>query len=292
MDKYDNFGGPAPGQGVDPYRSRAVLPPRQPQKGFRELRLRRPHPALEPFIASHYLCAWDEPGGQEDSMNVLFAPTVNLATTLSGVTVRGVRRTTRHAPKEGRLGVLLGTSFRPGAFRLFSERSTAAVNDTYSPLTAMLGPSGEAIAAELFDLVEDEDAYYDAIESILIDCHPDVDSGYELVSQAEAAIRASGPGASVEEIADQTSVSVRTLQRAFVEYVGVGPKWVLRRYRVQEASERIASGDHEGLLSLAHDLGYFDQAHLARDFRVETGFSPRAYERAIRSLSGASGDGE
>jgi transcriptional regulator GlxA family with amidase domain len=96
---------------------------------------------------------------------------------------------------------------------------------------------------------------------------------------------ASSPGVSVEEIAAQQAVSVRTLQRAFHQYVGVSPKWVLRRIRMWEAVDRIAEGRYESFASLAHELGYFDQSHFAHDFRNQTGFWPRRYERAVGSAA-------
>ena len=38
-------------------------------------------------------------------------------------------------------------------------------------------------------------------------------------------------------------------------------------------------GDHVDLGFLARDLGYFDQAHFARDFRAAVGRPPAAYAR-------------
>ena len=46
---------------------------------------------------------------------------------------------------------------------------------------------------------------------------------------------------------------------------------------VDEAVERLDQGDHIDLGFLARDLGYFDQAHFARDFRSAVGRPPTAY---------------
>jgi AraC-like DNA-binding protein len=84
----------------------------------------------------------------------------------------------------------------------------------------------------------------------------------------------------VAELAARHGVSQRTLQRLFRDHVGVGPKWVLKRYRMHEAAERIAAGEADDLGRLALDLGYFDQAHFTRDFGAQIGRSPAAYARA------------
>jgi AraC-like DNA-binding protein len=81
----------------------------------------------------------------------------------------------------------------------------------------------------------------------------------------------------VADVAAAHGVSVRTLQRLFRAHVGVTPKWVLQRYRLHEAAERIAFGEATDLAALAQDLGYFDQAHFGNDFRRYVGVPPTAY---------------
>jgi AraC-like DNA-binding protein len=72
-------------------------------------------------------------------------------------------------------------------------------------------------------------------------------------------------------------VKLRALQRLFRRHVGVSPKWVIRRARVQEAAERVARGERVVWASLASELGSFDQAHLIRDFRAQVGQTPAVY---------------
>ena len=76
------------------------------------------------------------------------------------------------------------------------------------------------------------------------------------------------------------------MQRRFHDYVGVSPKWVIQRYRLQDAAYLLSSGTGAHLAQLADELGYFDQAHLTRDFRRIFGVSPALYLR----MQGALGD--
>ena len=85
----------------------------------------------------------------------------------------------------------------------------------------------------------------------------------------------------VGDVASQFNLGKRTLQRLFDRYVGVGPKWVIRRYRL-EAAERLGEDKTVNLPSMALDLGYFDQAHFIRDFKDLVGVAPSEYARNAR----------
>ena len=74
-----------------------------------------------------------------------------------------------------------------------------------------------------------------------------------------------------------SGLTARSLQRLFAEYVGVSPKWVMRRARLHEAAQRASGGEPIDWAELAADLGYADQAHLSRDFTATLGVSPTKY---------------
>jgi AraC-like DNA-binding protein len=70
---------------------------------------------------------------------------------------------------------------------------------------------------------------------------------------------------------------IRKLQRLFRRYVGVGPKWVLRRYRLHDGAELLARGEVSELAELSLALGYFDQAHFSHEFKEQIGLTPAEY---------------
>jgi AraC-like DNA-binding protein len=84
----------------------------------------------------------------------------------------------------------------------------------------------------------------------------------------------------VDQLSASSGMTPRTLQRLFADYVGVSPKWVMRRARLHEAAERADSGEPVDWALLASDLGYADQAHLTRDFTVTIGVPPSRYAAA------------
>ncbi len=80
----------------------------------------------------------------------------------------------------------------------------------------------------------------------------------------------------LEQVCAASGLGARALQRAFSRYVGISPKSVLQRYRLLEASEQLRGPRPPSLAALATSLGYADQAHFARDFKVTVGRSPGA----------------
>jgi AraC-like DNA-binding protein len=81
----------------------------------------------------------------------------------------------------------------------------------------------------------------------------------------------------VDDVVRFAGASKRTLERLFREYVGVGPKWVIQRYRLHEAAEFAARCKRQDWAELAARLGYADQAHFIRDFTRFVGQSPTRY---------------
>ena len=83
----------------------------------------------------------------------------------------------------------------------------------------------------------------------------------------------------VAQLAERTGRTVRALERMFRTHLGVAPKAVLRRFRVQEAALRLADGGDVDFAALATALGYFDQAHFTRDFKAQVGTTPAHYAK-------------
>jgi AraC-like DNA-binding protein len=107
----------------------------------------------------------------------------------------------------------------------------------------------------------------------------------ETVVQLNAIVAEIVADRSITRVADLVTrygIGERRLQRMFGEYVGIGPKWVIQRYRLIEAAERLGDGDVFDSARLAQELGYFDQAHFIRDFRRIVGRPPADYARSAQ----------
>ncbi|MFI5956116.1 helix-turn-helix domain-containing protein [Cryptosporangium sp. NPDC051539] len=89
-----------------------------------------------------------------------------------------------------------------------------------------------------------------------------------------------GGSATVAEAAGAVGWSVRRLSGRFGAELGVPPKTAAKIARFDRARRRLAvplSGPGFGLAELAVSCGYYDQAHLARDFRELAGVPPSSW---------------
>jgi AraC-like DNA-binding protein len=101
------------------------------------------------------------------------------------------------------------------------------------------------------------------------------------VRQAWRLLLASGGVSNVSALAAETGWSDRHLRSRFREETGLTPKTAARVIRFDRARRRLqaqaTSGQQPSLASLAADHGYYDQAHLAREFRELAGCAPSVW---------------
>ena len=71
---------------------------------------------------------------------------------------------------------------------------------------------------------------------------------------------------------DDPGLTRRSVQRHVSQVTGLTANQIRQIVRARTAAERLQRG--EPILDVAHDLGYADQAHLTRDLRRMTGFTP------------------
>jgi len=79
----------------------------------------------------------------------------------------------------------------------------------------------------------------------------------------------------VNELAKQLGSNIRTIERIFLDRVGLTPKKFIRLIRFQYALQKIQRNDSfTNLADLAYDCGYTDQSHLIKDFKSFSHRSP------------------
>lgn len=184
----------------------------------------------------------------------------------------------------GRVSVL-GIRFRPyGAAAVLNE-----------PQSALLG---QTIGV---------DAVSPSLARTLASLRNRVGTAGEAVDLAQAAIRAGARDAridaSVRRIADEivarrgvvstsclaraAGLSLRQMQRRFLDLVGIPPKRLARIIRFTNALRTLERLTLAGRgTRTAADYGYADQAHFARDFRGFAGCSPTAHLMKQAELAG------
>ncbi len=234
---------------------------------------------LASLVERHWLVSWDLPAGRRASVTLLPHPCVNIVFDRGQVAIAGVgsERFTYAYTGSGRV---FGVKFRPGAFRPVFGRPVSELADQTIPL-ATLWRDADRLAADLA-AAPDLDALVVVAERYLRSHWPAPDPEVEVIGRIVHALLYDRSITRVEQVCTRFGIRPRTLQRMFQRYVGVSPKWVLRRYRLHEAAARLAEGTGTSWADVAADLGYFDQSHFIRDFTRAIGMTPVAYAEACR----------
>lgn len=250
-----------------------------------------PPPALAPFVDFFWVLRWDLRGRAPHRQRLLTAPSVHMTFTsylTAGATrarIAGVVRD-EFAEELEDDGHVVGAGFRPGGFRPFLDGvPVSAFTGRFAGVDEVFGREGPALAGEIFAAREPEEGLA-LLTDFLAGLRPVRDPSAERAAAIVERIAARPGLLRVGELAGAVGLSPRGLQRLFHEYVGVGPKWVIRRFRMREAHDRAASGADVDWAELAAELGYADQAHFTREFTAAVGTPPARYARESGSERG------
>ena len=147
-------------------------------------------------------------------------------------------------------------------------------------------PAGVPLRRRLMAMSDngsEPDAMLDAVEAALRDGIDGADPGLDRCAMAVAALE-HDPGRSIAELAASLGLSHGHLDREFTRYVGLSPRALARSLRVGALLERIDVSAPVMWSEHATALGWYDQAHLIRDFKKHTGVTPTEYQQAQRRL--------
>jgi AraC-like DNA-binding protein len=99
----------------------------------------------------------------------------------------------------------------------------------------------------------------------------------EPLSRAWAGLLLSGGRARVDELAAGTGWSRRHFTERFTREFGLGPKEVARVVRFQRSTALLRRGTFRTLADVAAEAGFYDQAHLAREWSALAGCPPSVW---------------
>jgi len=183
--------------------------------------------------------------------------------------VHGVVERVFHQTIHGR-GAVVGARFRPGGF-------AARFGLDASVFTGHVAPVGDDLFGRALRIPDDVTAAGAALDDAIAADVGAADTTYRDLSALIDRIRDDPDLQRVEHVVAASPWSERTLQRVFRRYVGVPVKWVLCRYRLQQAALEIERTPAIDFADLAARLGWYDQAHFGNDFRAMLGCTPGEY---------------
>jgi AraC-like DNA-binding protein len=236
-----------------------------------------PHPALQPFVDRLWTSTGDS-GADLEPRRILPDGCIDVLLHLADggrAVVVGTMTQPFLAPG-GAAGPIAAVRFRPGGAAPFLRLSAHELTDRHVDAADL----GHAWLAEPRATTVDEAIR--RLERSLLARLANVRAPEPLVAHAVSLLF--GPDAPpVEALARRVGWSRQHLGRAFRAHVGVGPKHLARVARMQRAIEAVQR-DGAGLAAVAVDLGYFDEAHLALDFRELVGLTPASVRAARGSI--------
>lgn len=238
---------------------------------------------------------WDLSLGRRSRQHVLPFPACNLVIEPEGVSLVGPTTGASYRDLEGR-GWALGALLRPAAAGMAAMALTptpagmarfSSIAEPNDFLAALADDELRIEDSELWQGVRDVMTHNAGPEdraraiSLCSDwfrAHwPVPDETARLANAMEDLIASDPDVTRVEHIGAHLGLSVRAVQRIARRYVGIGPLAMIRRYRLQEAAERIRSDSTVTIAEIAAALGYADHAHLTSDFRRVLGVTPTSY---------------
>ena len=255
---------------------RGILNPRAGEENFR-LSRRTPSDDLGYFIEHYWIVDWDLTGREPYVQETLPHPCVHLVFERGDSAIFGVMRGKFSRLLRGK-GRVFGVKFKPGGFYPFVRWPVSRLTDDSIGPREVFGAEMDGLEERILSL-EDAGETVEVAETFLRERLPERDDIVEVVGRVVDCIVSDREVVRVEDVANRLDLNKRTLQRLFSRYVGVSPKWVIRRYRLHEAAERLADGTAVNWPEMALDLGYFDQAHFIKDFKAVVGKTPAEYAR-------------
>ena len=170
---------------------------------------------------------------------------------------------------------VVGAHLRPGYAGLVLGVPPSKLVDRHVDLDALWGGRAHELREQLRATITTEERFR-ILEETLISrlsdrrVHPTVPYALEALAH---------PQARVASIAKSAGISQRTLIEHFTSAVGLTPKRFGRIVRFHRAAALARSGPFDWA-RVAHESGYYDQAHLIHDFRELAEVTPSDLARA------------
>jgi AraC-like DNA-binding protein len=161
----------------------------------------------------------------------------------------------------------VGLRFRPGMARRFLGVAAEELTDRVLPLHDAWGARAHCLESRLAEAASIEECRVILLDAVAGGCRPldPVQRAIEAMTQANGEV-------DIEWAADQATLSPRQFRRRCLEESGLTPKHLARVLRFRRACRLAERG--ESWLRVAAEAGYFDQAHLIRDFHEFAGVTP------------------
>jgi AraC-like DNA-binding protein len=179
---------------------------------------------------------------------------------------------------------IIGIRFLPFGMSAFTKIPIDQFTDLEVPLEFVFGKSAHHLVEEIM-LAPDNDFRVRLLQKYLICNLQPRPRELAMVEHVVNMINSSGGNCSITRLAGAACISERQLVRVFSASVGLTPKHFSKIVRLQRCLAQLGQIQTGPIVDVAFDNGYFDHAHLVRDFRQFTGMTPSDYLKENRDFT-------
>jgi AraC-like DNA-binding protein len=227
---------------------------------------------IKEFVESLWVSQWDLRNQKPYLVQMLADPSVTIAFEAQRSRVVGISTNLWKREMVDR-GLIRAVKLKPGAAGAFVAGSLEKLTNSVLPIRTVFSNIPHELERAVLS-GDDENGFSHLTLWLQKNLKQPIDPKVHLAIDLVAHVQRHSEILTVDLLCKKSGLSIRPLQRLFRDFVGASPKWVIRRFRLQEAALQIERGN-KSLTDIAAELGYADQAHFSRDFRKSTGRSPK-----------------
>jgi AraC-like DNA-binding protein len=242
----------------------------------------RPGVALAPYVEKLWCCEHYETSHRYERVlpHARFQLIIDLASGRGPAIVVGAR--TKHSILETAcVRSVMGAVFRPGGALPFFDPPADEISLRPVLLGDLWGSGASRLRERLLE-APGSAARLEILGAELARRLGEKPALHSAVRCALAAFRCQPHMPGILEVARYTGLSRRRLAELFRTQVGLTPKLYCRLRRFQQVVRRVAAGLPIDWAQVSLDGGYYDQAHMAHEFREFSGVSPGAWLESER----------
>lgn len=179
-------------------------------------------------------------------------------------------------------GQIVGIKFKPAGLCHFTPEPMTTFTDHYIQPTFLFSHWEHSVPKKV-QAADSLDEAVAILEPLLLAQKIITNQKIKLANDIISFIKTSSGINQVQQVTDYFRLNIRTLQRMFERYIGINPKWIIRKYRLHDVLDK-AERDTQDWLSASLALGYTEQSHFIKDFKELVGVTPSVY-RSLKSQS-------
>ena len=243
-------------------------------KGRYHLRRYYPSEQLSELVEQFWLVNWDLAGEKSHTQKNLPDPNFHLI--LDNRTIKLIGPVSKaYSYKMEGTGKIIGIKFELGALSGYLDSPLSHYVNKELDIQELTNFDVDTFLSEVDDLDCDEQII-NTVQTYLAPFAISPSLELTRVRKLVNLIKTDLDITRVEHLSDRSNLAIRTIQRSFKDYVGLSPKWLIRKYRLHQALELLERQD-VSFLDMVDWLGYTDQSHLIRDFKEIVGVTPSKY---------------